>query len=297
MSFEDDGINSISPDGVTFDTGILSTIINDEDTTEGEKYRLAHVFERIARNIRDVPRYTYASEESYCLPKWRGRSFRKPKIPKSVSENIFFITVIWQCLCVLSLEVVDEITDQRSERKKNPYFIAGLFVIVTLYISNVILCFSVNVKLLKQYKHKNTSMKFLLYSYISILVLFGGMYTFTAWVLPESFANITCKHKSFVVLHLYTQLLFVSISTGTLCGATNVTASHVLTELMMSFQMLLSFLHFASIISEVLHPSVPDLKSQRKVKHRSREKCNKTNGNLIFQEKRKKNRMQTMLDV
>ena len=182
---------------------------------------------------------------------------KRRKIPRWMSENIFIITLAWQLTCVGSLELVDMFTHDQINRKEKKFFIVGIVLLVILQLVNMAACLSVTIKLFKQYRHQNTSMKFLFHCYISILFLFGGIYTLIAWISPHMFTNVRDLSKSSVrTLDLYSQLLFMSISTGTLCGATTISASHVLTESIMSLQMLLSFLYFTSILSEVVNPSM-----------------------------------------
>lgn len=255
-----DSINSTDENISTLDAAedMITPILTDVSFTRTQRYQFAQIFELLAKNLKQTPSHTYVSveNENYSLPQNRGISghLAKRNIPRRVSENVFTITFIWQLVFILGLEAVDAIT-KHEITKERPYYISGVAVLVLFEIANLILCLSVTVKLFKQYKHRNTSMKFLFHAYISTLFLFGGMYTFTAWVFPDSFTNLSHKTSKFRTLYLYSQLIFTSISTGTLCGASHVTAAHVTTEFMMSFQMLISFLYFASILSEVLNPS------------------------------------------
>ena len=80
----------------------------------------------------------------------------------------------------------------------------------------------------------------------------------------------------------------MSISTGTLCGATTISASHLLTEAIMCVQMLLSFLYFTSILSEVVNPAVQREDENKDLSRPSRDgngamngqSCRRTEGRL-----------------
>jgi len=233
---------------------LLPILINENDSHPDRSY-LAEILDKIAAELRQP---SFSNTDS-CngIKADMSKPKRKRKIPKLVSENIFIITFVWQFLCVLALEAIDALMKHKTKKREKPWFILAVIIMVISQASNLILCLSVTLKLFKQYKHKTAGMRFLLHSFIATIFLFAGMYTLTAWILPDAFVGGIMEHHDSKVraLYLYSKLIFVSISTGTLCGAAHVSASLVVTELMMSLQMLLSFLYFASIMSEVVNPS------------------------------------------
>jgi len=236
---------------------IISSNIDENSNVPAQTKLIVEMLERTASQLRKK------------LKLFDGAEFKEEKekqikrrIPTKVTENIFIITVVWQLLCVGALELVDAL-DRKFEKKNPTIFVVGVVIMVIFQISNLVLSFSVSVKLTKQYMHQTATMKFLLQSYLSTLFLFGGLYTSIGRLRPDWFDNLTGHRNDRVyALELFSQLLFTSISTGTLCGAASVTAVHPVTEIMMSLQMMLSFVYFASILSQVINPSLaPSSKS------------------------------------
>lgn len=180
-------------------------------------------------------------------------NIRRAKIPRSISEKVFFITFLWQLCCMAGLEIYNALTPRKEQHKDREHLSIVISIMVVLQLLNLCLCLSVSIKLYKEYKHKHTKLKFLVYSYIATLFLFGGVYTFIAWIYPRSFRGLRDFSKSKVqVLRLYSQLLFMSISTGTLCGSSGITAGDPIVESLMSIQMLLTFLCFTTMLSQVV---------------------------------------------
>ena len=81
-------------------------------------------------------------------------------------------------------------------------------------LSNLVLCLSVTLKLFKQYKHKTVVMRFLAHSFIATIFLFAGMYTLTAWILPNAFVGGIMEHHDSKVIQ---KLLSVMSNADLLC--------------------------------------------------------------------------------
>ncbi|XP_012560705.1 uncharacterized protein LOC100198904 isoform X1 [Hydra vulgaris] len=213
--------------------------------------KLVKIMENTTQAIRGQLRDTQTYEELYALKK-------SPRISVRLSERVFFITIFWQILCVIILEVIDIFHLKKGEYQS--YYIAEIAVMVVFQFTNLVCSIILKVKLTKQYIHKTATTKFLLQSYLSSLFLFAGIYSFVAHVLPESFSNVRIKHgESLYALGLYLQMLFTSISTGTLCGSSSIVAIHWFPEIVMGFQMILSFIYFGSIISQVVSPTLREM--------------------------------------
>ncbi|XP_066915611.1 uncharacterized protein [Clytia hemisphaerica] len=181
--------------------------------------QLAQILEKTAFELRVYSKRRFQR----FTPKTR----RKKKLPPCVTNNLFLITLVWQVISIM----------------------------VVFQFVNLVLSISATMKLKKQYIHKTASMKFMLQSYASTVVLFAGLYTFVAKINPHYFSGLEKVNRGdFRSVLLFAKLFFTSISTGTLCGAAKVTAVHFSTEFIMALQMLLSFIYFASILSQVLSP-------------------------------------------
>lgn len=252
------GDETVPPEVDRVESHKVQSVCKDTSINVDQKLQFAQLLESTATKPKDVIKRQddktdgNCSEEveTVCQPTRKQR-----RIPRYISENIFVITFVWQLVCVVGLEAVDGLTRDEVKRKEKWYFIIVIVIMVILQLINMFACLSVTIKLFKQYRHNNTSMKFLLRCYIAILFLFGGVYTFIAWMFPITFVGIRDNKDSKIrTLNLYSQMVFTSISTGTLCGSASINASHLVTETLMSLQMLLSFLYFTTILSEVVNP-------------------------------------------
>eukprot|EP00111_Clytia_hemisphaerica_P001229 TCONS_00003501-protein len=208
--------------------------------------QLAQILEKTAFELRVYSKRRFQR----FTPKTR----RKKKLPPCVTNNLFLITLVWQLICIAMLEIID-VLFKRFERTEREYYYTVISIMVVFQFVNLVLSISATMKLKKQYIHKTASMKFMLQSYASTVVLFAGLYTFVAKINPHYFSGLEKVNRGdFRSVLLFAKLFFTSISTGTLCGAAKVTAVHFSTEFIMALQMLLSFIYFASILSQVLSP-------------------------------------------
>ncbi|XP_057303604.1 uncharacterized protein LOC130640995 isoform X2 [Hydractinia symbiolongicarpus] len=204
-----------SNDSNAFHTTIESCLKSQKEDEDGnithKAIQIADMLERTAFQLRSKVK-VYENMDQRTISRARRR-----RIPVRVAENIFVITLVLQCLCLTTLALVDALAS-KFVRKQHTSYIAAVAVMVIFQFSNLLISLAFTVKLTKQYMHHTATMKFLLQSYLSTLFLFGGIYTLIARVMPKAFNGVR-GHRAgkYFSLELYSELLFTSISTGTLC--------------------------------------------------------------------------------
>eukprot|EP00105_Crassostrea_gigas_P014060 XP_011430604.1 PREDICTED: uncharacterized protein LOC105330542 [Crassostrea gigas] len=143
---------------------------------------------------------------------------------------------------------------------------------ILLQVLNLVVLLISSVKLVKQLFLKEVSGLLLAQSYVAAILVFSGIYTLTKRLQPDSWKFVreeTWKDPALIV-EMYCQFLYFSVSTATLCGTAEVTPNKWYNYICVSFQMLLSFMYFASILGQVMAPITSPPSSQRPLsRHRA----------------------------
>ncbi|XP_078696821.1 uncharacterized protein LOC144924959 isoform X1 [Branchiostoma floridae x Branchiostoma belcheri] len=164
-----------------------------------------------------------------------------------ITKHLLIITLLWQSLYVGILSLID----LAHPAENNDIFIAGIVIMITFQLVNLVLVIYTSVKLTQQlYEHK-ASASFLGQSYLSTVLLFAGLYTCIYRLEPKSWRAVhddDAQTPELVVV-LFIKMFFFSMSTGTLCGASDIVPLEWFNYLLVSVQMLLSFVYFASIFT------------------------------------------------
>ncbi|XP_067659468.1 uncharacterized protein [Haliotis asinina] len=132
---------------------------------------------------------------------------------------------------------------------------------ILLQVLNLIALVYTSVLLAKLLLRHRVTAFVLAQSYISSLFLFAGLYTLTYRLQPDSWKFIQedlVSDPVFVVV-LYAKFLFFSVSTATLCGSDNALPKDWYNCIFAAAQMLLSFVYFASILSQSMMPKLADI--------------------------------------
>ncbi|XP_022339969.2 uncharacterized protein LOC111134827 isoform X1 [Crassostrea virginica] len=142
--------------------------------------------------------------------------------------------------------------------KKDDYteLVVSCSTMILLQVLNLVLLLISSVKLLKQLFLKEVSGVLLAQSYVAAILVFSGIYTLTKRLEPDSWKDVhedTWKDPA-LIIEMYCQFLYFSVSTATLCGTAEVTPNMWYNYICVSIQMLLSFMYFASILGQVMAP-------------------------------------------
>ncbi|XP_065061417.1 uncharacterized protein LOC135688480 isoform X2 [Rhopilema esculentum] len=245
---------STMADDVTLSqTSYFSVLELDNDLLIERAAQMADMLEKSARDLKTYTKLARAKDRTVHQEK------RKPRLPPRVTNNLLPITALWQVLCLLALTIVDVLyrNIEKDDNHTLSYTIS-IGLMSGFQLINLCLVFAATVKLTKQYLHKTASNRFLINGYFSMIVLFAGLYMLIYRYENDSFVGFPSKKKKFEYsVIVFIHMLNVSISTATLCGAANITAVEWYSALAMSFQMLVSFIYFASFLSQVLNPPRP----------------------------------------
>eukprot|EP00112_Aurelia_sp_Birch-Aquarium-sp1_P002059 Seg1224.5 transcript_id=Seg1224.5/GoldUCD/mRNA.D3Y31 product="hypothetical protein" protein_id=Seg1224.5/GoldUCD/D3Y31 len=254
-------------DSLSQSSSYFSVIEFDNELIIERAVQLASMLERSARDLKTYSRLAKQKDTQV-------NDKRSQKIPPRITNNLLPITALWQILCLLALTIVD-VTYEKIEKDRNHTlsFNISIGIISAFQLVNLVLVFAATIKLTKQYIHKTASMRFIINGYLSMIVLFAGLYMLAYRFNSKCFVDSATREKKFEYsVVIFIRMLNLSISTGTLCGAASATASEWYSALAMSLQMLISFVYFASFLSQVLSPPNPatvPLKNNNKASHKN----------------------------
>jgi len=155
------------------------------------------------------------NEIAYIRSLVQGQQFlrkpkKKPKLNKYITNNMLLFTIVWQLVLLIIVSLCELIFENEK---------AVLDVAITL--GSLIQCVQVlfviitSVKLVKQLKHRTASGWFLVQSYLSITILYAGIYTLVYQIESSSFNSAQLKSESAEIFSLYTIFLYFSGTTMT----------------------------------------------------------------------------------
>ncbi|KAL5015235.1 hypothetical protein ScPMuIL_009505 [Solemya velum] len=200
----------------------------------------------------------------------RISSFFKWLVPKITGAKSIIFTVILQALNIFILSVIDLWTEKKDEEV---VVVVGSVTMIVLHVLNLLLIIITSVRLAQQLQKRRVSGTFLLQSYLASILLFSGIYTMTYRLKPRSwkFVYEDISQDPILVIVLYFKFLFYSVSTGTLCGSSNAVPEEWYNCIFASLQMLLSFMHFASILGHTFSPPYQETSQRVRRGTRSRQ--------------------------
>ncbi|XP_031567926.1 uncharacterized protein LOC116302704 [Actinia tenebrosa] len=181
---------------------------------------------------------------------------RRPRIPRWIISHLLMITALWQITGTLALAILKGFTAHRKDERST--FILTIAILVVIQAVNLLLVFVTSVKLTKQFLHQTVTKSFLAQSYLSMTLLYAGLYTLVYNIKHEAFEESTDGLKigdsAFSSFVLFSNMLYYSISTATLCGTGHIIASTWYAQLISASQMLMSYVYFASVLTIAVHP-------------------------------------------
>ncbi|XP_065890073.1 uncharacterized protein [Dysidea avara] len=184
---------------------------------------------------------------------------QKSFLPHWLIRYLLLLSLIWQILCIGVLSIVDYKTRHSSKSAHHAAEIA-INTILTVFTSvHLIVVILVTARVARKVASHTATFTFLIQSYLSTVLLFSGLYTLCTRFECQSFQHEQepfdyCQSsKEIILIRLFIRYLYFSISNSTLCGITNLEPNKWYTELIVAFQMLLSFLYFTSILTQSYH--------------------------------------------
>ncbi|CAH1772762.1 unnamed protein product [Owenia fusiformis] len=220
-------------------------IRNLEDSTDLLKTYLAEV------QVANRRQSTSEGRSQLCR---RCRSCCTWTVPVKLLDNLFIITVILQALNLTVLTVIDLWPTKEEDAAISHSFYASVIVMITLQCINLVILIATSGKLTEQIFSNEVNNWLLAQSYLAALLLFAGIYTATYRLQKSSWKFISedLYVDPVLVIELYLKMFYLSVSTATLCGSCNITPKEWYNYIFVSLQMLLSFVFFASILSQTI---------------------------------------------
>ncbi|XP_064642754.1 uncharacterized protein LOC135497027 [Lineus longissimus] len=134
---------------------------------------------------------------------------------------------------------------------------------------NLVLVVFTSIKLGQQMFHRRVNGYFLAQCYLSSILLFTGLYALTfrldhkSWRFVDEY-NVVSP-KPLIIVFVFLKMLYLSVSTATLCGSSVITPREWYNYSLMGLQMILSFVAFASILGQMFsHSNGPGYHSARR---------------------------------
>ncbi|XP_050413295.2 uncharacterized protein LOC126827797 isoform X2 [Patella vulgata] len=182
----------------------------------------------------------------------RWLRIRKNVLPR-IARNIVFITIILQAVNLLILSLIDIWPRKDSE----DVIVTSAVTMIVVQLLNLIALVYTSVELAGQLFKRTVSNILLAQCYLATILLFTGIYILTYRLKPVSWKFIQQDLNSSpdLVIVLYIKLFFFSVSTATLSGTANVLPAEWYNYIFTSFQMLLSFVYFTSILGQSISRS------------------------------------------
>lgn len=142
-------------------------------------------------------------------------------------------------------------------QNKNRTIILSAVIMISLQLSHLVLVILTSVELARKLLSHSGNGFLLCQSYISTILLFSGIYTVTFRLNPKGWKFVDENINDPVqVVELWSKFLFLSVSSGTLCGSSSFLPKVWYNNLLVSIQMLLSFIYFASILGHSVRPTL-----------------------------------------
>ncbi|XP_013388784.1 uncharacterized protein LOC106157612 isoform X2 [Lingula anatina] len=173
----------------------------------------------------------------------------KCKLPKTLYKYMLVFTFILQLFNIVALTVLDAIP--KSDQSRIETIVVSAIIMITLHLVNLVIVIMSTIKLSRQVYWHNVSKTFFLQNYLATVLLFSGIYSMTYRIDNNGWASVSLNlnDEPKMGFLLYFEMMTLSISTATLCGASTITPKHWYNSLILCVQMLLSYMYFASLMS------------------------------------------------
>lgn len=193
------------------------------------------------------------------------KASRQNEHPRPIRRNSWFMkvwawivkyflatTFLWQVVCIALLSIIEVIHKAFGKELSDSLILSTVILaIFQAILIFVVICMSI--KITKQYLHMTLTPWFLAQAYLSSILVFTGFYTLYIRLSQKSFKHVDEPHHDAFAFQVYSQMLFFSVSTATLCGVSLTFPNVWYAYITVSVQMLLSFVYFASILSVAIN--------------------------------------------
>eukprot|EP00474_Spongospora_subterranea_P004308 CRZ04766.1 hypothetical protein [Spongospora subterranea] len=149
------------------------------------------------------------------------------------------------CLCIVLIFRVDFYDILKPSAK----LVITSFCILVLQSANFLIVMTTSFVLVKKINSEDVTPEFLLQSYMSTALLFGGMY-FTVYVIegPTSFHLASTDLEGRNIAQLVFHFGYFAISAQTGCGFGDIYPTSISTRILVAFHLLVSMIYTAIIL-------------------------------------------------
>jgi len=181
----------------------------------------------------------------------------KPVLRPWITNNIFFLTLVWQFIGV----TIAHVSKTYAANDDIGFIIAVVFMFFTQAL-NLIIIIILNVKLIKQLSHKTATGWFLMQSYLSCVVIFAGIYSLIFLINADLFGGIAYNSNTnmFVVFEEFTYFSLTIMST---VGLGDISPISWTTQCVVMIEILLAVLYTTVIFARGLSYFSGDSPSSR----------------------------------
>jgi Ion channel len=215
---------------------------------------LVHTLDRLQRDVDALRAALGASRQSRARHTAHAvHPKRDPWLKPWIVNNTLWITILWQVLNLMLLAFTGGYDSSTSVTSN-----IAIAIMTVFQLLNIVFILVVSVKLVKQLVHRTASGWFLAQSYLSTLLLFGGIYHLLFRIAASSFDGILEEvqaqtHSPFAMLLLVAvRCWYFSITAVTTTGFGDIVATRWYSQVVVSLQMLLSTVYTTVIFAKGL---------------------------------------------
>ncbi|KAG8187409.1 hypothetical protein JTE90_009485 [Oedothorax gibbosus] len=161
------------------------------------------------------------------------------------------LVLFTQLVSILVLSLFDHLTHIKV--RDTEYHILTIACGSILQILNMLLVSFATAVLSRQMLKYKVEGSLMAQTYLATVITFGGLYFMIYRIEPSSWEfGSSNKIEDNIAIGQYIQLLYLSVSAATLCGAANIQPNAWYVTLILCFQSLINFVYFASILAQTI---------------------------------------------
>lgn len=232
---------------------LLASLASGIALQESLQYNNSDIEER----IKEVDELIFRLEDMAAILKIQLHSARNALQKKEKPVKPIPFVIRYQLLFVLLFQgIILSLTALYDHLwKHSPMFYEVMIDVIstTLLIINALIVCAGTALLSKSMLKHNVESIFMAQTYFSTVIVFSSLYFTIFRFEPESWEFSETDHiKTNGAFAQYIRMLYLSVSSATLCGAANIQPKSWYVTLMVCFQSLVNFVYFASILAQTI---------------------------------------------
>jgi len=146
-------------------------------------------------------------------------------------RHLFLFSFVWQLVNVLWIAIFEEAANLTKNQD-----ILVMLVMILFQLIHMLLVFGTSIKLCRRVLHKEASPLFVAQSFMSSVLLYGGIYHMLNFTYPDSFSGIDSPSHFVRAVNF----LYYSTATMTTVGFGDITPNTWFAQLIVTSQMIVS---------------------------------------------------------